>query len=325
MSKYKVCVYAICKNEDKFIDRWYNSMKEADDIVVLDTGSSDNSVKLLKKYNISVYQNIITPWRFDVARNISMSYIPRDTDICVCTHLDEVFTPGWRDALEEVWNPDTTRCMYIYNWKLDSNNMPLISFYYQKIHSLNNFKWINPVHEILKYKGLESTVFSNKIILNHYPDTSKSRSSYLPLLELSIKEDKKNDRNMHYLGREYMYYKEYKKAIKTLKRHLRLKLSTWKDERCASMRFICRYYFFLGRYDLASKWFKKAIFEAPYLRDSYMKYAFFKYYTGKYKDSINLCLKALEVNNNQMTYINELFSNNLTIYDLLSICLFYCG
>ena len=50
MSKYKISVYAICKNEDKFIDRWYNSMKEADDIVVLDTGSSDNSVKLLKKY-----------------------------------------------------------------------------------------------------------------------------------------------------------------------------------------------------------------------------------------------------------------------------------
>ena len=76
MSKYKVCVYAICKNEDKFIDRWYNSMKEADDIVVLDTGSSDNSVKLLKKYNISVYQNIITPWRFDVARNESLKLVP---------------------------------------------------------------------------------------------------------------------------------------------------------------------------------------------------------------------------------------------------------
>ena len=54
MSKYKVCVYAICKNEAKFVERWYNSMKEADAIYVLDTGSTDNTVSLLKKKNIIV-------------------------------------------------------------------------------------------------------------------------------------------------------------------------------------------------------------------------------------------------------------------------------
>ena len=39
MKKYKICVYAICKNEGKFIERWYNSIKDADYICVLDTGS----------------------------------------------------------------------------------------------------------------------------------------------------------------------------------------------------------------------------------------------------------------------------------------------
>ena len=42
MNNYKVCVYAICKNEEKFIEKWYNSIKEADYICVLDTGSNDN-------------------------------------------------------------------------------------------------------------------------------------------------------------------------------------------------------------------------------------------------------------------------------------------
>ena len=37
----KIVVYAICKNESKFIKRWYESMKEADSIYVLDTGSTD--------------------------------------------------------------------------------------------------------------------------------------------------------------------------------------------------------------------------------------------------------------------------------------------
>ena len=40
MSKYKICVYAISKNEEKFVSRWVDSMKEADDIYVLDTGST---------------------------------------------------------------------------------------------------------------------------------------------------------------------------------------------------------------------------------------------------------------------------------------------
>ena len=34
MSKYKIVVYAICKNEEVNIDMWYSSMKEADEIIV---------------------------------------------------------------------------------------------------------------------------------------------------------------------------------------------------------------------------------------------------------------------------------------------------
>lgn len=63
----------------------------------------------------------------------------------------------------------------------------------------------------------------NSITVNHYPDHNKPRSSYLKLLELSVKEDPSDDRNTHYLGREYMYYQQWDKCIKTLKKHLSLK------------------------------------------------------------------------------------------------------
>ena len=46
MKKYKVCVYAISKNEEKFVNRCFKSMKETDEIYVLDTGSTDNTVIL---------------------------------------------------------------------------------------------------------------------------------------------------------------------------------------------------------------------------------------------------------------------------------------
>ena len=210
----KICVYTISKNEEKFVSRWINSMKEADEIYVLDTGSTDNTVKLLKEKGIKVKQKIITPWRFDVARNESLKLLPEDTDICVCTDLDEVFEPGWRKKLEKSWQENTTRARYTYNWKLDENNKPIISFYSDKIHVLKNYTWINPVHEVLNSTTQENFITIDNLTLNHYPDPTKSRNSYLPLLELSVKEDPTNDRNMHYLGREYMYYGYWKKVLK---------------------------------------------------------------------------------------------------------------
>ena len=55
----KVCVYAISKNEEKFVKRWVNSMNESDKIFVLDTGSTDNTVKLLKAIDLNDNYNII--------------------------------------------------------------------------------------------------------------------------------------------------------------------------------------------------------------------------------------------------------------------------
>ena len=48
MGKYKICVYAIAKNESKFVKRWVDSMQEADAIYVLDTGSTDDTAQKLK-------------------------------------------------------------------------------------------------------------------------------------------------------------------------------------------------------------------------------------------------------------------------------------
>lgn len=68
----KICVYAICKDEAQFVSRWVDSMSEADEIYVLDTGSTDQTVALLKERGVIVEQKVITPWRFDVARNESL-------------------------------------------------------------------------------------------------------------------------------------------------------------------------------------------------------------------------------------------------------------
>lgn len=325
MKKYKVVVYAISKNEEKFVDRWVDSMNEADEIYVLDTGSTDNTVNKLKKYGVNVISKIIEPWRFDVARNMSLDLVPMDTDICVCTDLDEVFLPGWREKMEKCWKEGTTRLRYIYNWRLDGDK-PIVSFYYEKTHARVGYKWVHPVHEVLTCSlERENVITCNSIILNHYPDNTKSRGSYLPLLELSVREDPEDDRNMHYLGREYMYYGRYNEAIETLIKHLNLKRATWNLERAASMRFIGRCYLNLGRIDEARIWYLKAIDEAPNLRDGLVELAMLEYNQKHYLEVINYLTRALIIKNHEKIYINEVFSWDYTIYNLLSCSYYYLG
>lgn len=326
MKKYKISVYAISKNEEQFVDRWVDSMQEADDIYVLDTGSSDHTVERLKKRGVHVTSQVITPWRFDVARNASLDLVPEDTDICVCTDIDEVFEPGWREKLESLWDESLTRLQYNYNWSLDEHGKPIVNFYIEKIHRRFGFIWTHPVHEILTYQlGEEKKLVTDEITLNHYPDRNKSRGSYLPLLELSVQEDPEDDRNMHYLGREYMYYEKWNECIDTLIKHLNLKRATWKDERCASMRFIARSYRHLKRYDEAKMWLEKAIQEAPYLRDPYMEMALLYYELDDYQEVVTYVTKALQILNHPKSYINEPFSYNETPYDLLAVSYFYLG
>ena len=163
------------------------------------------------------------------------------------------------------------------------------------------------------------------IVLNHYPDTTKSRNSYLPLLELSVNEDPEDDRNMHYLGREYMYYGKWNKCIDTLIKHLNLKSATWKDERCASMRFIARSYQNLNRFDEVKMWLDKAIDEAPYLRDPYMERALLEYRLENWTEIIKYCNETLKIKSHTKSYINETFSWDNTVYDLLSLSYFNIG
>ena len=248
--------------------------------------------------------------------------IPEDFDICVSLDLDEVMRPGWKENILKVWNDNTTRLHYTYNWLIE-NNVAKISFYSDKIHKRKGAFWVNPVHEIVKFHEPETIVTTDDVIIDHYPDKNKSRKSYLPLLELSIKEDPQNDRNMHYLGREYMYYGKWNDAIDTLIKHLKMKSATWSDERCASMRFIARCYKNLQRYDEALMWLEKAIKEAPYLRDPYAEIALLYYSLEDYKMVIYYANKALEINYNPKTYINEIFSYDETLNDILSISYYY--
>jgi glycosyltransferase involved in cell wall biosynthesis len=335
MSKLKICVYAICKNEVQFVDKWIDSMNEADLIVVTDTGSEDGTVEKLRERGAIVHVDIVKPWRFDVARNVSLNHIPEDVDICVCTDLDELFEPGWRQKLEEAWLSHKPRNQgliaktgrYLYNWSLKEDGTPDIQFYYFKVHERHGFRWKCPIHEFVQYTGglpLE-TVYIEGMILSHYPDPTKSRGSYLPLLELAVKEAPEDERMRYYLGREYMYKSEWQKSIDTLKGYLSLPSAAWNDERGAAMRWIAKSYYRMGNNKEAYNWYFKAIAEVPNLRDSYVEFSKICYELKDWSMSYFLAEEALKIKEKSRTFVNMGYSWDHTLDDLCAIASFRLG
>lgn len=328
MGKYKVWVYAICKDEGPFVDRWMGSMSEADGVCVLDTGSADGTVEQLRARGARVAVEEISPWRFDTARNRSLELVPEDADICVCTDLDEVFHPGWRRELERVWAPGAGQARYRYTWSFNPDGSEGVVFWYEKIHARRGYQWVHPVHEVLKWTGAGGPgpmVTAGGIQLDHHPDPLKSRAQYLPLLELSVREEPGDDRNMHYLGREYMYRGRWDDCIRTLKAHLNMPTAVWRDERAASMRYIARACWEKGDIPQARDWYLRAITEAPHLREPYTDLALLLYHQGEWEGVLYFTACALAITDRPRSYICEAAAWGSLPHDLRAMAFYHTG
>ena len=210
-TRLKICVYAICKNEEKFVDRWVNSLKdEADCVVVLDTGSTDSTVEKLKAYEPFVtvkqfdYMEAFGILKFDQCRNDSMKLIPPDADICAIFDLDQVPEPGWGNIVrEEVAKGNMEVRGYIVDH--NENGAEVNRWESRNVHVNDPFYiWTRVIHEGIEYYGKRSLTvsFRTDFVINHYPDNKKDRSQYRTLLEYACKEHPRDPYYAIYLGIE---------------------------------------------------------------------------------------------------------------------------
>ncbi len=314
----KIAVYAICKNESAFAERFINAIREADYIVVVDTGSTDDTVEVLKaaiKKHTDAKARIAgwgtETFRFDHARNFALALVPEDADVCVSLDLDEMPDPYWRSSIERAWTPGTTALRYLFHWSHHPDGTPAISFWPSKVHARHGYVWRNPVHEVVVAVDPKAEVVRNcDMIVHHWPDASKSRSSYLPLLKLHTKEEPNNARAALYYGRELMYVGRHAESATELKRYLSLPDATWYLERCAAMRFIARAAQNMGDTAEALRWHLRACAEAFDQREPWVELGNFYYDTGDSVGAHYAATQALKIEKRPEHYLTEDFCWN---------------
>lgn len=293
----KIAVYAICLNEEKFVKRFCDAAKGADLIFVADTGSTDNTVALLEANGAKVAHIRIKPWRFDHARIAAQALLPSDIDICVSLDLDEVLQPGWREEIERVWVPGTTRLRYGFDWGCG------IVFKYEKIHSRHGYIWWHCAHEYNRPDRLiEQWADTDMLLVVHKPDPEKSRGQYLDLLRVSIEEDPACPRNAFYYARELSFHGKWKDAIAQAERYLGLPRATWPNERCYAMRVIGRCYSELGDIGSSLTWMRKAAAEAPDTREPWYELALACYRTQRWAECFGAAITCLAITHKELVY-----------------------
>lgn len=314
----KIAVYTIALNEEQFVERWYESAKDADYLMIADTGSTDRTVELAKSLGITVHTISVKPWRFDDARNAALSLLPDDIDMCVSLDMDELLVEGWRDAVESI-NENTTRPRYQYTWNFIGDN-PGLQFGGDHIHARHGYRWKHPVHEVLVPDRMTEVQEWINLEIHHKADDSKSRGQYLPLLELSITEDPLDSRNAFYYARELYFYKRYEEAITEFKRYLSLPTSKWKAERGAAYRYIAEM-----DPENAREHLLNSLKEDSNRRETFVELAYVAYTKEDWPNVLHWCEAALAIKEKPLDYLAQARAWGPLVHDLYSIALYYSG
>lgn len=283
----KIAVYSIAKDEAKNVERFAESVRGADLVIVCDTGSQDETPRLLRQKGIEVYDIRVSPWRFDLARNLALMHVPEDVDVCIALDLDEILVPGWRKIIEEAWEPGTTMLRYplVHRW---DENGPVLSVWGFRVHSRHGYVWEYPIHEVLVWTrnpAEERVITIDKELIRHYPDLDKDRASRIKIFEQWMN-DYKNDLRMVFLyARELFFHQRWREAEEWLRKYLEMTkpypdpaedLDAIAETRAKACRMLARC-LFEQKKDIndVAVWMIRAVGEAPHIRDNWVRLAEF--------------------------------------------------
>ena len=211
MKKISLCM--IVKNEEKNLDNCLGNASEyADEIIIVDTGSTDDTKKIAKKYTDKIYD---FEWDYDFSKARNYSFDKANFEYIMWLDADDIIL---NDSIENIkkWKlenaeEDVLMCKYITSF--DENLKPLFQYFRERIlKNTANLRWKDPVHECITPQG--KVVFRDDIMIYHNKskkeETGRNLNIYLKMKNNNIKF---SPRQQFYYARELYFNNKIDEAI----------------------------------------------------------------------------------------------------------------
>lgn len=209
MATISVCM--IVKNEEDTLERCLESLKSLyDELIIVDTGSTDKTKSIASKYTDKIY-DFAWVGDFSKARNFAfskatMDYIySADADECI----DEENRKKFLD-LKEVIMPEVEIVQMIYSEPEISTVLNSESELRPKLYKRErNFTWIDPVHETVRTLPV---VFDSDIVIEHRPQSLHAPRDF-SLIEQAYENDGSLSKKLYEMYAREVYRWGSQKAL----------------------------------------------------------------------------------------------------------------
>lgn len=291
MAPAPVSVCLIVKNEEKQIGACLKSIRpHVNEIVVVDTGSTDGTFEIVKNYadRVEVYtecnddQGRIISFAqarqrsFDLATQPWVMWVDGDDEVQGAEHLSDIIQiapPG-----------KPTAFLFPYEYSHDEKgNITCLHYRERLVNPKTAFKWVGPVHEVLNPETHVNMIQTDRIrIIHKRHESGKIMESGRNLRILKTHYEKVGEsdvRQLYYLGLEYANSGDIDNSIKFHKRYV--ELSGWDDEKFLACLEIAKHYQNMGDYENSIEWALKSLIVREGWAEAYFSLAKSHYFLAQ--------------------------------------------
>jgi glycosyltransferase involved in cell wall biosynthesis len=279
-----VSVALIVKNEARSLARCLDSVAGAvDEIVVVDTGSTDDTKEIARRYTARVFD---FEWRQDFSAARQFAIDQATSDWVFWIDADDVVQQAEEiRPLLEAAPADVAGFYWRYEYDRDLWGNAVCEFWRERcVRNDGTFRWEGRVHEVLAQQRPCKLVQSSAIVVRHHRDReliTKKIQRNLEILEweyasLRGSNTKPPPRLLFYLASEQASAGDCQQAIFFYQQYLNS--ADWDDERYLAQTRVAGLYRLQGRYEQAINADLQALKTCPHWPDAYFGLAETYYY-----------------------------------------------
>lgn len=206
MGKGKGATVSVCmivKNEESVLGRALECLDFADEIVIADTGSEDNTKEVARRFTDKVYD---FEWTDDFAAARNFIFSKGSSNYLMWLDADDVVTKENSEKLSK-WkeNAEADVLYCLYDAAFDENGTPTFSYYRERVvRNDPRARWAGFVHECIVPFG--KSEYSDIRIEHRPPSGRKKQGRNLEIYRRHLQKGARfNARENFYYGRELIF------------------------------------------------------------------------------------------------------------------------